>query len=175
MVDCERRNKVARGRSASRLSKGAAVADRTLVLLKPDALQRGLAGRIIARLEDRGLKIVGMKLMQMDMTIAQRHYAELVDLPFFGGLTAFMTSRPIIAMAVEGKNAQAAVRITMGETDPQKAAPGTIRGDMAQDIGRNLIHGSDSPESAERELAIFFASDELLDYVREAEPWITEP
>jgi nucleoside-diphosphate kinase len=151
------------------------VADQTLVLLKPDALQRGLAGRIIARLEDRGLKIVGMKLMQMDMTIAKEHYAELVDLPFFGGLTAFMTSRPIVAMAVEGKNAQAGVRVTMGETDPQKAAPGTIRGDMAQDIGRNLIHGSDSPESAARELAIFFTPDELLDYVRESEPWITEP
>ena len=150
------------------------MADRTLVLLKPDALQRGLAGRIISRLEDRGFQIVGIKLMQMDMDIAKRHYAELVDLPFFGGLAAFMTSRPIMALAVEGKSVQAAVRETMGATDPQKAAPGTIRGDMAQDIGRNLIHGSDSPASAARELAIFFSPEELLGYEREIQPWVTE-
>jgi nucleoside-diphosphate kinase len=150
------------------------VADRTLVLLKPDAVQRGLVGRIIARLEDRGLKIVGMKLMQMDMATARRHYAEHVEKPFFKGLSAFMMSRPLVAMAVEGKNAVEVVRATMGSTDPQKSAPGTIRGDMAQDIGRNLIHGSDSKESAARELAIFFKPEEMLSYARDTDPWVIE-
>ena len=150
------------------------MSERTLVLLKPDALQRGLAGRVISRLEDRGLKIVGLKLMQMDMPIAQRHYAEHVEKPFFAGLASFMMSRPLVAMAVEGKNAVEVVRKTMGSTNPQNAEPGTIRGDLALDIGRNLIHGSDSPESAARELAIFFEDAELLDYTREVEPWVTE-
>ena len=150
------------------------MAERTLVLLKPDAVQRGLAGRIIARLEDRGLKIVGLKLMRMDMEIARRHYAEHVERTFFVGLAEFMTSRPILAMAVEGNEAVSVVRDTMGATDPRKAAPGTIRGDLAQDIGRNLIHGSDSPESAERELGIFFSDGEILSYDRETERWITE-
>ncbi len=150
------------------------MAERTLVLLKPDAVQRGLAGRIIARLEDRGLKIVGLKLMRMDMEIARRHYAEHVERPFFVGLAEFMTSRPILAMAVEGNEAVSVVRDTMGATDPRKAAPGTIRGDLAQDIGRNLIHGSDSVESAERELGIFFSDGEILGYDRETERWITE-
>ena len=150
------------------------MADRTLVLLKPDAVQRGLVGRIIGRLEDRGLKIVGMKLMRMDMETARRHYAEHVEKPFFKGLASFMMSRPLVAMAVEGKNAVEVVRATMGSTDPQKSAPGTIRGDLAQDIGRNLIHGSDSPESAARELAIFFAPAEILGYERETDPWVIE-
>ena len=148
--------------------------ERTLVLLKPDAIQRGLAGRIISRLEDRGLKIVGMKLLQMTDEIAREHYAEHVEKPFFKGLSSFMMSRPIIAMAVEGKNAAELVRTTMGATDPQKAAPGTIRADMAQDIGRNLIHGSDSPESAARELAIFFKDEEIVGYERETDNWIIE-
>ena len=150
------------------------MSERTLVLLKPDAVQRGLAGRIISRLEDRGLKIVGLKLMQMDMPTAQRHYAEHVEKPFFAGLAEFMMSRPLIAMAVEGKNAVEVVRKTMGATNPQNAEPGTIRGDLAVDIARNLIHGSDSPESAARELAIFFEDGDLLDYSRDVEPWVTE-
>ncbi len=150
------------------------MSERTLVLLKPDALQRGLAGRIISRLEDRGMQLVGMKLMQMDMALANQHYAEHVAKGFFKGLSEFMTSSPIIAMAIEGNNATAAVRAAMGETDPQKSSPGTIRGDMAQDLGRNLIHGSDSPESAERELAIFFKPEELLSYERDTQRWITE-
>ncbi len=148
--------------------------ERTLVLLKPDTLQRGLAGQLISRLEGRGLKIVGLKMLQMDMDLARRHYAAHVDKPFFQPLAAFMTSRPIVAMAVEGNNAVEVVRTTMGATDPQKAAPGTIRGDLAQDIGRNLIHGSDSPEAAERELGIFFEAGELLGYDLDAQPWITE-
>lgn len=148
--------------------------ERTLVLLKPDALQRGLVGRIIARLEDRGLKLVGMKLMRMDMDLARAHYAAHVEKPFFAGLAAFMTSRPIIAMAVEGKNAVHLVRQTMGATDPQSADAGTIRGDFGMDIGRNLAHGADSPEAAEREIAIFFREGELCAYERETDTWITE-
>jgi nucleoside-diphosphate kinase len=143
-------------------------------LLKPDTVQRGIAGQVISRLEARGLKIVGMKLMRMDMDIAKLHYAEHVEKPFFKGLSEFMMSRPIVALAVEGKNVVEVVRSTVGATNPQAAAPGTIRGDMAQDIGRNLIHGSDSNEAAARELAIFFSDDELFDYERESDAWITE-
>ena len=150
------------------------MSERSLVLLKPDALQRGLAGRIISRLEDRGLQIVGLKLMQMDMPTAQRHYAEHVEKPFFAGLAAFMMSRPLIAIAVEGKNAVDVVRKTMGATNPQNAEPGTIRGDLAVDIGRNLIHGSDSPESADGNSRSSSSEGELLGYAREVEPWVTE-
>ena len=148
------------------------MAERTLVLLKPDAVQRGLVGGIIARLEGRGLKIAGLKMMQMDMALARRHYAEHVDKPFFPDVAGFMTSRPLVAMAVEGDNAVEIVRTTMGATNPRNAAPGTIRGDWAVDIGKNLIHGSDSPESAERELAIFFADADLYDYDRESDAWV---
>lgn len=150
------------------------MAERTLVLLKPDAIQRGLIGTIISRLEGRGLKITGIKLLQMDTRMAQRHYAEHVNKPFFQGLSEFMMSRPIIAMAVEGVNAVSTVRSTMGATNPQDAAPGTVRGDLATDIGRNLIHGSDSLESAKRELDIFFEESEILDYLREIDPWVLE-
>ncbi|MFQ5874769.1 MAG: nucleoside-diphosphate kinase [Dehalococcoidia bacterium] len=138
--------------------------ERTLVLLKPDAIQRGLAGETIARLERRGLKIVGMKMLQMDEALADRHYAVHKGKPFFEGLVKFITSGPIIAIAFEGLNAVEVVRSAMGATDPAKAAPGTIRGDLALDIGRNLIHGSDSTETAEKELALFFSESELLPY-----------
>jgi nucleoside-diphosphate kinase len=148
--------------------------ERTLVLLKPDTLQRGLAGRIISRLEDRGLKLVAMKLLRMDMELANVHYKDHVGKPFFEGLAKFMTSRPIIAMAVEGNNAVELVRQTMGTTDPQKAASGTIRGDWGMDIGRNLVHGSDSPEAAKREMAVFFREDEMISYDRETDRWVTE-
>lgn len=148
--------------------------ERSLVLLKPDAVQRGLVGRVVSRLERRGLKIAGLKLMRLDLPLARRHYAEHVEKPFFAGLAEFMMSSPIVAMAVEGKGAVDAVRAAMGPTNPMSAAPGTIRGDFGIDIGRNLIHGSDSPESAERELAIFFADEELFDYPRDSERWITE-
>lgn len=148
--------------------------ERSLVLLKPDAVQRGLVGRVVSRLERRGLKIAGLKLMRLDLPLARRHYAEHVEKPFFAGLAEFMMSSPIVAMAVEGKGAVDAVRAAMGPTNPMSAAPGTIRGDFGVDIGRNLIHGSDSPESAERELAIFFADEELFDYPRDSERWITE-
>ncbi len=144
--------------------------ERTLVLLKPDAIQRGLAGETIARLERRSLKIVGMKMLQMDEALADRHYAVHKGKPFFEGLVKFITSGPIIAIAFEGPNAVEVVRNAMGTTDPAKAEPGTIRGDLALDIGRNLVHGSDSPGTAEKELALFFSEGELLSYERSVDP-----
>ena len=148
---------------------------RTLVLVKPDGLQRGLAGTVIARLEARGLKIVALKLIQMDRELAQRHYQAHVEKPFFAGLVEFITNAPVVAMVVEGKNAVEVVRQTMGETDPAQASPGTIRGDLGLDIGRNLVHGSDSPEAAQQEIGLFFDEREILDYRRSIDPWITEP
>jgi len=145
-----------------------------LVLVKPDGVQRGLIGEIISCLERRGLKLVGMKLMQVDDALARQHYGEHVDRPFFAGLVAFITSSPVVAMAWEAENAVEAVRNTMGQTNPTTSPPGTIRGDLALDIGRNLVHGSDSPESAERELGLFFGAGELLDYARANDGWIKE-
>ena len=146
----------------------------TLVLLKPDAIQRGLAGEIIGRIERRGLQLAAAKLIQLDEALAHRHYGEHVGKPFFDGLVGFITSGPVMAMVVEGVNAVEAVRSTMGSTNPQDAAPGTIRGDLAMSIGMNLIHGSDSEESAVREIDLFFSSEELLDYTRDVDRWITE-
>ena len=148
--------------------------ERTLVLVKPDVVQRGLIGSIISRLEQRGLKLVGMKLMQVDDAIARRHYEEHVDRPFFGGLVDFITSGPVVALAWESNGAVEAVRSTMGQTNPTTSPPGTIRGDLGLDIGRNLVHGSDSPESAQRELLLFFSESELLDYERANDLWIKE-
>ena len=148
--------------------------DRTLVLVKPDGVQRGLIGEIISRLERRGLKIVGMKLMQVSGELANRHYGEHEGKPFFAGLVGFITSGPIVAMAIEGNNVVGLVRTTVGATNPADSAPGTIRGDLGVDIGRNLIHGSDSDESAKRELSLFFTEGELLDYSRVTDPWIIE-
>ena len=148
--------------------------DRTLVLVKPDGVQRGLIGEIISRLERRGLKIVGMKLMQVSGDLANRHYGEHEGKPFFAGLVGFITSGPIVAMAIEGNNVVGLVRTTVGATNPADSAPGTIRGDLGVDIGRNLIHGSDSDESAKRELSLFFTEGELLDYSRDTDPWIIE-
>ena len=137
---------------------------RTLVLLKPDALERGLVGEIISRLEGQGLKIVAVKMIWVDGALAKRHYAVHEGKPFFEGLVEFITSRPIIAAIFEGEDAVSVVRNAMGETDPARAAPGTIRGDLAQDIGRNLIHGSDSEETAETEIDLFFSKSEILSY-----------
>lgn len=136
----------------------------TLVLLKPDAVQRGLVGEIISRLERRGLKIMTMKMIWMDKELADRHYAIHKDKPFFAGLVEFITSGPIIAAVFQGEDAVEVVRQAMGETDPARARPGTIRGDLAQDIGRNLIHGSDSEETAKREIDLFFSKKEILNY-----------
>lgn len=147
--------------------------ERTLVLLKPDSLQRGLAGPIISRLEAHGLKLVGCKMLQMDKALAHRHYEAHVGKSFFESVVRFMTSGPIIAMAWQGKGAIDQVRKAMGSTNPAQAAPGTIRGDWALDIERNLVHGSDGPESAERELAIFFEEDEIFDFERDVDRWLT--
>ncbi len=149
--------------------------EQTLVLIKPDGLQRGLVGEIISRLERRGLKLVAMKLMRMEEERARRHYGEHVDRPFFRGLVEFITSAPLVAMVWEADNAVEVVRKTMGETDPVGSAPGTIRGDLGLNIGRNLVHGSDSTESAQREISLFFTPQEILDYTRSIDPWITEP
>ncbi len=148
--------------------------ERTLVLVKPDAVQRGLVGEVISRLERRGLKIVAMKMLQMDEEMAWRHYEAHVESEFFKGLVQFITSSPIIAAVLQGPKAVDITRNTMGVTHPAKATPGTIRGDLAVDIGRNLIHGSDSVESAKREIALFFSPQDIKDYPREVEPWITE-
>jgi nucleoside-diphosphate kinase len=136
--------------------------ERSLVLVKPDAMQRHLAGVIISRLEKRSLKIVAMKLLQMDKALAQRHYAVHKDKDFFNDLVEFITSRPIIAAVFEGEKAIEAIRQAMGATDPVKAAPGSIRGDFGLDIQQNLVHGSDSAENAEREIDLFFSPKEIL-------------
>jgi nucleoside-diphosphate kinase len=146
----------------------------TLVLIKPDGVQRGLAGNIILRLEARGIRIAAMKMMQIDQALAEHHYGEHRERPFFQGLVDFITSSPIIALVLEGPNAVELVRNSMGATNPAQAAPGTIRGDLAVDIGRNLVHGSDSVESATKEVALFFRPEEIVGYARDLEPWITE-
>lgn len=148
--------------------------ERTLVLVKPDAVQRGLAGEIIGRLERRGLKLAGMKLMQVTPELARRHYGAHVGKPFFEGLVKFITSSPLVAIAVEGENAVDVVRTTMGATNPADAAPGTIRGDLGLTIGANLIHGSDSADSAASELALFFGDGEVVDYERDIDRWVIE-
>jgi nucleoside-diphosphate kinase len=132
------------------------MADRTLILCKPDAVERGLVGEIVARIERKQLKIVAMELRTLDAETAGRHYAEHAEKPFFGELVAFITRSPLVALVVEGPEAFKVMRTLMGTTNPREAAPGTIRGDLAIEMGENLIHGSDSPESAEREIAIFF-------------------
>ncbi|MBE9506297.1 MAG: nucleoside-diphosphate kinase [Chloroflexi bacterium] len=146
--------------------------EQTLVLVKPDAMQRGLVGEVISRIERKGLRIVAMRLLQVDADLAGRHYEAHTDKPFFGSLLEFITASPIIAMVVEGRHAVEVVRQTMGQTDPAKAAPGTIRGDLAMDIQNNLVHGSDSAESARREISLFFAESDILDYRRCIDGWL---
>ena len=148
--------------------------EKTLVLVKPDGVQRGLVGKIIGRLENKGFRLAALKLMNVSSKLAKEHYGEHVDKPFFGNLVRFITSSPIVAMAIEGENAVQVVRTTMGLTHPQEAAPGTIRGDFGLTIGMNLIHGSDSGESAVRELDLFFGPSEILEYSRDVERWIIE-
>jgi len=147
---------------------------RTLVLVKPDAVQRGLAGEVISRLERKGLKLAGVKMMRVDEALARQHYEAHVERPFFPSLLAFITSSPIVALAVEGPNAIEITRKVMGATNPLEATPGSIRGDMALSVGPNLIHGSDSEEAAARELKLFFGDDELFDYTRDMDRWIIE-
>ena len=149
-------------------------AQTTLVLIKPDGVQRGLIGKIINRLERRGLKLVGMKFLQIGKEQASRHYEAHVGKPFFKNLVQFITSSPVVALAVQGHNSIEVVRNTMGATDPKNADPGTMRGDMGLDIGRNLVHGSDSPEAASRELSLFFGEEEIIKWNRSTEEWIHE-
>jgi len=147
----------------------------TFLFIKPDAVQRGLAGNIIARLEAKGLTIVGSKMVQVSPELATKHYAEHAAKPFFPGLLAFITSSPVIALAVRGVNAVTVCRNLIGATNGQKAAPGTIRGDLGMSGGNNLIHGSDSPESAAKELAMWFKPEEILSYDRTVSQWVYDP
>ena len=136
--------------------------ERTLVFVKPDGVQRGLAGEIISRLERKGLKIVALKMLRMDRAMAERHYGIHRDKPFFSSLVDFITSGPIVAAVVEGRQAVEMVRRLMGDTDPLKAAPGTIRGDFGMEVQENLIHGSDSEENARKEISLFFSDKEIV-------------
>lgn len=149
--------------------------DRTLVLIKPDGVQRLLAGRILARFEERGLKIVGLKLMRADRALAERHYAIHRGKPFFDGLLDFITSGPLVALALDGPNAITIVRSMVGATRPHEAAAGSIRGDLAVETAQNLVHASDGPDTAAAELAMWFAPGELLDYDREVDRWVLAP
>lgn len=146
--------------------------EKSLVLIKPDALQRGLAGEIVTRLERKGLKIIAMKMLQMDKNLAQRHYAIHKGKVFFDRLVDFITSSPAIAIVFQGKDAVGVIRRTMGETDPVKAQAGTIRGDFGLDIEHNLIHGSDSAENASKEIELFFSTEEIIDYHKDINKWI---
>ena len=148
--------------------------ERTFAMVKPDGVQRGLVGEVVRRYEARGLKLVGLKLMTVPRSMAEEHYAEHKGKPFYPGLVQYITSGPVVCLALEGKNAVAVVRAVNGATKPWDAAPGTIRGDLALDIGRNVVHGSDSVESAQRELGIYFTKDELVDWAPSASKWITE-
>ncbi len=148
--------------------------ERTLIIVKPDAVQRGLIGEVIGRLERRGLKFVGLKLIQIDRALAERHYAEHREKPFFEGLVRFITSSPVVVGVLEGPGAIEVTRRTVGETNPAKASAGTIRGDLGLTIGQNIIHASDSPATAEREINLFFRPAELLSYERAIDRWIVE-
>jgi len=149
--------------------------ERTLVLVKPDGVQRQLIGRILARYEERGLKVVGLKLVQTSRDLAERHYAAHSERPFFGGLVDFITSSPLVALALEGPNAIAVVRAINGATRPHEAAPGTIRGDFALETAQNIVHASDGPEAAVTELGLWFEPAELMDYDRSVDRWVLSP
>lgn len=148
--------------------------ERTFVLVKPDGVQRGLVGEILARLERRGLKLVGAKFMAVSQSLAEEHYAVHKGKPFYNGLISYITSAPVMAMVWEGPNAVAAVRQTMGATRPYEAAPGTVRHDFGLTVGRNLTHASDSVENGEKEIALWFSPAELVDWGRSGDPWIFE-
>lgn len=149
--------------------------ERTLVLIKPDGVQRQLVGRILDRYEERGLKITGLKLVHVDRDLAERHYAAHREKPFFDGLVEFITSAPLVAVALDGPNAIAVVRAINGATRPHEAAPGTIRGDYALETAQNIVHASDGPDAATTELALWFDADELLDYERDIDRWVLAP
>ncbi|MGE4273887.1 MAG: nucleoside-diphosphate kinase [Desulfitobacterium sp.] len=148
--------------------------EKTFIMLKPDAVQRGLVGQIIGRFEAKGCKLVGMKLMNVDKALAEQHYAEHKGKGFFEPTVAYITSSPVVAMVWEGKNVVAIARELMGATNPASANPGSIRGSFGMDISRNVIHGSDSVASAEREIALYFKQEELCDYRKVGEEWLND-
>lgn len=148
--------------------------ERTFLMVKPDGVSRGLIGEVISRVEAKGLKVVAMKMIKIDEELAKRHYAEHEGKPFFSGLISFITSGPVVTVVVEGKEAVRVLRTLIGETDPKEAEHGTIRGDFGIDVGRNIVHGSDSLESAEREVSLFFKPKEITEYKRTDEDWIYE-
>ena len=148
--------------------------ERTFVMVKPDGVHRNLAGDIISRFENKGFKITALKLIQVDRETAEKHYEEHADKPFFTGLVEYITSSPVVVMVVEGKNVVQEIRKMMGKTNPQEAAPGTIRGDFAIEIGRNIVHGADSVESAEREIALYFEEREIISYGKQLDEWVYE-
>ena len=149
--------------------------ERTLVLVKPDGVQRLLTGRIISRFEERGLKIVGLKLVAVDRSLAERHYDIHRERPFFASLVDFITSSPLVAMVLEGPNAISVVRMIVGATRPHEAAPGTIRGDFGLETAQNLVHASDGPDTARIEIALWFDDDELAEYERDIDRWAIGP
>lgn len=148
--------------------------ERTFVMVKPDGVQRGLIGEIISRFEKKGLKIVALKMLKIPKELAEKHYAEHSTKPFFSSLVSYITSAPVVAMVVEGRDAVKVVRKLVGVTNPSEADPGTIRGDFGLDLGRNVIHASDSLQSADREIKLFFNEEEILEYRRENDVWIYE-
>jgi nucleoside-diphosphate kinase len=148
--------------------------ERSLVLVKPDGVQRGLIGEVIARLERRGLRLVAAKFMAVSTELAETHYAIHKGKPFYDGLIAYITSAPVMAMVWEGPNAVAAIRQTMGATRPTEAAPGSLRHDFALEVGRNLTHASDTVENGEKEVALWFKPDELVEWTREVDRWVFE-
>lgn len=148
--------------------------ERTLIIVKPDAVQRGLVGEIVSRFERRGLRIVGLKAIQIDEDLASRHYSVHKGKPFYEGLIKYITSSPVVVVVLEGTRAVEVVRRTMGATNPAEAALGTVRADFGLEIGRNLVHGSDGPETAAREISLFFEDNELLSYERDFDRWIFE-
>ncbi|PCE62156.1 nucleoside-diphosphate kinase [Staphylococcus pseudintermedius] len=148
--------------------------EKSFVMIKPDAVQRKLIGEIIQRIEQKGLKLVGAKLMTVPQSLAETHYGEHKGKPFYDSLISFITSAPVFAMVVEGENAVAVARHIIGSTNPSKATPGSIRGDLGLTVGRNVIHGSDSVESAEREIGLWFKDEEISSYHTPDETWLYE-
>jgi nucleoside-diphosphate kinase len=148
--------------------------ERTLIIVKPDGVQRGLIGRVLSRIEDKGLRITGLKMMQVSQELAEHHYGEHKEKPFFGDLVSFITSSPVVVGVVEGPSAVPITRSLVGATNPAEAAPGTIRGDLGLTIGMNIIHASDSPDNGQREVSLFFEDSEICDYSRDIEGWIIE-
>ncbi|SIT66458.1 nucleoside-diphosphate kinase [Edaphobacillus lindanitolerans] len=146
--------------------------EKTFLMVKPDGVQRNLIGDIVSRFEQKGFQLVGAKLMQIPQELAEQHYGEHKERPFFGELVDFITSGPVFAMVWEGENVISTARLMMGATNPKESAPGTIRGDYAVTVGKNIIHGSDSPESAEREIGLFFKAEELVSYEKQINNWV---